>query len=392
MVAEMRDRAWGASREPSRIARAAVHGADDQVFRLLRAGQRGLPWAYDRRSGEFAQTVRRADGPDGMTPRREGTSLRYAAIAALGIGRLDLGDQRAVLAGATAADLVCATGVRAEKQSDPGAVALAAWAAAEVSGADDQRLFSRLDAELSGGRPLPTVDLSWMLTAAVAAGGVGGSLAVAEQATSRLLDTQGAKGIFPHMSPAGSQNRWRRHVGSFADQVYPIQALARAYRVSGDPVALDAAEATAQRLCELQGPAGQWWWHYDMRTGDVVERFPVYSVHQHAMAPMALFDLADAGGTDRTREIVGGLRWLDSHPEVDEELVVDRAIWRKVGRREPAKAARKLSAVTTAVRRGWHVPGLDRAFPADRVDHECRPYELGWLLYAWLPARAAAPS
>jgi hypothetical protein len=24
------------------------------------------------------------------------------------------------------------------------------------------------------------------------------------------------------------------------------------------------------------------------------------------------------------------------------------------------------------------------------VDHECRPYELGWLLYAWLPTRPTA--
>ena len=30
---------------------------------------------------------------------------------------------------------------------------------------------------------------------------------------------------------------------------------------------------------------------------------------------------------------------------------------------------------------------LDRTFPPTVVDHECRPYELGWLLYAWLSAR-----
>jgi hypothetical protein len=46
--------------------------------------------------------------------------------------------------------------------------------------------------------------------------------------------------------------------------------------------------------------------------------------------------------------------------------------------------------VTTALRPGLHLPGLDRAFPPDLIDHECRPYELGWLLYAWLPAREVA--
>ncbi|WP_162891297.1 hypothetical protein [Aeromicrobium sp. A1-2] len=368
---------------PSRIARAAVHGADGQVLRLLRAAQSGLPWAHDIRSGDFAQTVRGGGG----APVREGTSLRYSAIAALGIGRLDLGDQRYVLSGATAVDVAGASAVRAKRQSDPGTTALAVWASAEVLGATDTALMARLETELASGKPIPTVDLAWMLIAALRA--CGPRDVVAEHATARLLETQGARGLFPHMSPPETQSRWRRHVGCFADQIYPVQALARMFAATQEPALLAAAERTADRLCELQGPAGQWWWHYDARTGDVVERFPVYSVHQHGMAPMALFDLADAGGTDRTGEIVRGVRWLDTHPEIDEELIDEEAglIWRKVGRREPGKTVRKLSAVTTAMRSGLYLPRLDRAFPANRVDHECRPYELGWLLYAWLPAR-----
>ncbi|TGN30647.1 hypothetical protein [Aeromicrobium chenweiae] len=377
-----RDAATGTGR----IACAERLGAGPQVRRLLEIGRRGLPLAYDAGTGEFAQTVRRSNEP-GVPVRREGTSLRYAAMAALGLSRLDLGEQRAVLGGITAAELARATGVLALEQPDPGAVAIAAWAVAEVAGTVDVALFSRLGAEISSGRPIETVALSWMVTAAVAAGG--DLLAMGGAMSARLLAEQGPDGIFPHVVPAGSQNRWRRHVGSFADQVYPVQALARMSRASGDTELLQAAERTADRICALQGPDGQWWWHYDARTGDVVERYPVYSVHQHAMAPMTLFDLAEAGGTDRTAEIVRGLRWLDDHPEVDEPLVADTVglIWRKAGRREPAKAVRRISAVTTALRPGMHLPGLDRAFPATRVDHECRPYELGWLLYAWLPPR-----
>ena len=51
--------------------------------------------------------------------------------------------------------------------------------------------------------------------------------------------------------------------------------------------------------------------------------------------------------------------------------------------REPAKAARKLSAITTTLKPGWHLPGLDAAFPPNRVDYECRPYEFGWLLWSF---------
>jgi len=76
---------------------------------------------------------------------------------------------------------------------------------------------------------------------------------------------------------------------------------------------------------------------------------------------------------------------------VVEELVSPRfgLVWRKVGRREPPKAARAVHAATTSVRPGLHLPGLDRALPPVKVDHECRPYELGWLLYAWLDAPGA---
>lgn len=372
-----------------RMGQARLHGISRQVQRLLQIGQAGLPLAYDPDAVEFAQTVRRA-GRSGADVRREGSSLRYGAIAALGLSRLDVADQRTALSGRTAAQLSRRVGVRALGQADPGAIALAAWAQAETCGTVDDVLFARLIALLSSDQPIPTVDLAWMLTAAVAMGDRGE--AIATPLGNKLLDAQGAQGIYPHVLPASSQNRWRRHVGSFADQVYPLQALARRFRVTGEVALLEAAEQTARTLCELQGPDGQWWWHYDARTGEVVERFPVYAVHQHAMAPMVLFDLADAGGTDRTAEIVRGLRWLDVHPEVTEDLVCESSavIWRKAGRREPPKAARKVSAVTTALRPGLHFPGIDRAWPASRVDHECRPYELGWLLYAWLPAREVA--
>jgi hypothetical protein len=84
--------------------------------------------------------------------------------------------------------------------------------------------------------------------------------------------------------------------------------------------------------------------------------------------------------------LVKGLSWLDFHPEVTTPLVCDAhgVIWRKVARREPMKAVRAISAVTTALKPGMRLPGLDKIFPTSKVDFECRPYELGWLLYAWL--------
>ncbi|MEP6799036.1 MAG: hypothetical protein ABI890_12840 [Lapillicoccus sp.] len=362
------------------------------VDRLVSLSLRGLPQMYRADSRAFVQTVRGAAGTTGPRLVQEGTNLRYAAIVALGLHHTDEAVQRQVLSGITAAELSAAVAKRAERDTDPGAVALAAWAAAEVEHRHAGALFGRVRDMLASGAPMPTVDTAWMLSAAVAAAYLGDTDDVVATTRTRLLVEQGPHGIFPHALPAGSLGRLRAHVGCFADQVYPIQALARMASVRADSEALVAANACARRIRDLQGAAGQWWWHYDARDGTVVEGFPVYSVHQHAMAPMALFDLFDAGGDDHRDAVVSGLSWLTTHPEVLDELVDDRlgVVWRKVGRREPSKAARTLNAVTTAFRPGFTIPGQDRAFPTTLVDHECRPYELGWLLYAWLRHGTAA--
>jgi len=37
---------------------------------------------------------------------------------------------------------------------------------------------------------------------------------------------------------------------------------------------LATAETVVGVICGAQGAAGQWWWHYDSRTGGVVEGYP----------------------------------------------------------------------------------------------------------------------
>ncbi|WP_199824761.1 hypothetical protein [Cellulomonas timonensis] len=371
-----------------------------RVDALVALAVRGLPAAVVPAPGLFAQTVRAVRGDAGVTLRAEGSNLRYAAIVALGLAGLPPAEQRAAHGSLTAAELAGQVVERAAAHRDPGAVALAAWAGAEAGGAWPTdglgRLLERLHRLLDAGGPLPTVDTAWMLTAALAIERHGPdpvAAAVRAAARERLLAAQGPQGIFPHALPAASQGRLRAHVGCFADQVYPIQALARLAAAMPDEEALAAANRCAARICALQGVAGQWWWHYDARTGDVVEGYPVYSVHQHAMGPMALLDLREAGGDDHLASVERGLDWLDAHPEVLEDLVSERhaLVWRKVGRRELAKAMRKIAAATTAVAPRLRLPGLARLMPPSVVDHECRPYELGWLVYAWRSTDRRSP-
>jgi hypothetical protein len=374
----------------------ASFAAQRHVDGLLILAMQGLPRMY--RSGSFAHTLRAVKVQSRWTERLEGDNLRYASMVALGLSCTEEAAQRQILKGDNAADLALSAARRAETAADPGAVALAAWAAAEVAQVHAAALFRRLAERLASDAAIATVDCAWALTAALAARRLGDTADVMSLARKRLLSARSASGIFPHLLPASAAGRMRAHIGSFADQVYPIQALSRLYAASGDADALSMAEACAARICTEQGADGQWWWHYDTRNGGVPEGYPVYSVHQHAMAPMALHELREAGGRDHLQAIIKGLRWLNHHPEVVATLVSPEkgVIWRKVARREPKKAARALAALTTSISPRLRIPGLDVLFPPNRVDYECRPYELGWLLYAWLAdgvvaKQAAAP-
>lgn len=334
--------------------------------------------------GEFVFTVRGTRAEDGgwqLTP--DGISLRYAAITALGLLRYSDAVQRSVLGGETAQDLIARLAKHLPTVSNAGDAALICWAAAEAGHEAIDLALKRLAELQENGGPGFVVEASWVVSALVAARGSADVEEPLARARGRLLAARPQR-LYPHV--IGGEGSWfRSHVGSFAAQVYPIQALARLHGSADDQRALATANSVADSICSLQGTDGQWWWHYDARAGGVVEKYPVYTVHQHAMGPMALIDLAEAGGDDHLDAICRGIRWLDSRPESAEELVLDSPpiTWRKVARNDPRKMVRGVRATSTRIVPGLRLPVLDRMFPPGPVDYECRPYEFGWLLMTW---------
>jgi hypothetical protein len=375
-----------------RLASADLTGRE-LVADLLGIAVRHLPLAF--RNGEF---VFRLDGTRGQggdwSLKPSGTSHLYGAITALGLLRLPEQAQRDILGGEDCVWLIDSLAARLDGMTNLGDAALTCWAAAEAGHAALPRALDRLVKLDEPERPASVMAAAWVVSALVAARKLADVEEHLERARRRLLAARpntAAQGpgrsnaVFPHVA-VGAASWYRGHVGSFADQVYPLQALARLHASADDPQALDVADSVAETICTLQGSGGQWWWHYDSRTGSVVEGYPVYSVHQHAMAPMALLDLADAGGTDHLDAICRGLRWMTASPETPEPLILDDppTTWRKVARADKRKAVRGIRAASTRVRPGWRLSALDRMFPPTTVDHECRPYEFGWLLYTWL--------
>ncbi len=134
----------------------------------------------------------------------------------------------------------------------------------------------------------------------------------------------------------------------------------------------------ADRLLELQLPDGGWPWLFDAERGTVVERYEVYSVHQDAMAPMALFELSEATGDPRYRDAaVRGLRWIHGDNELGRNMVdrENRLVLRSIRRRrgpdrrgcrQDGRLARRPAAAR-----------LDRAPDRAQPDRPSLPLRLG---------------
>jgi hypothetical protein len=209
---------------------------------------------------------------------------------------------------------------------------------------------------------------------------------MAKRACESLCLNQGEHGFFGHLSRNTTfSGRLRGRIGSFADQVYPIYGLSKFYEARGSAGALDRARRCADAICRVQGELGQWWWHYDATSGKVLEQYPVYSVHQEGMAPMALFALEHAAGLTYREPIEKGLAWIFGRNEIGSDLRDPSGIvWRCLKYRQRYRT--QLDRVGGLLGRN----GNGSAGNQLTILHECRPYELGWLLYAFA-GKASAP-
>lgn len=382
--------------EPSPVALAKPPLAE-AVDLVKSIAIRALKRMYLPSQRLFAFRIRRTPVGDVA----EGLSRRYTAIALIGLRQVPAEAAREVLHGHTCEQVCRRLLAELDRMDDLGEVALTAWAARAMDHPGAATAVQRMQAMQPADRLWPTVETSWSLAALTISRGRAGQEALAGRLADRLAASLAERLIASHHPgswlfahwPLGSPRAWsngagswlRSHICCFADQVYPIQALSHYYQLTGDPRAIAAASRCAQRICELQGPAGQWWWHYDIRTGRVVEGYPVYAVHQDAMGPMALFALRDACGQHHKEAVTRSMDWLVAPPELEHSLIDAKVglIWRKVARREVGKIVRRTQALVSRVHPCLRMPAVDSLFPACCVDWESRPYHMGWLLHAW---------
>jgi hypothetical protein len=342
-----------------------VADARDRVDELERFALERLP-SMQLEDGAFCHEVR------APALRPSGRSLRYSLICALGL-------QRAARAGHQVpvdpdALLQLAVDEIAAPDLTPGDLGLLLWADARASGRWHDKVAFTLHGRVGAAFPdLDGLELSWIVIGAAESG----ADVLLDDALARQLRRQEASGLFRHRD-AGRRARFP----NFATQVYGILALALAAR-HGREQALAAARRAADRLLALQLPDGGWPWIYDAAKGRVVEPYEVYSVHQDAMAPMALIELGEVTGDDRyLAAAIRGLDWVFGQNPLGREMLDRDAgiLYRSIRRRRGFDRA--VLYVNTAGALTGYVPFAGFRGPLE-VNPTDRPYHLGWVLEAW---------
>lgn len=351
-----------------------------QIRSLLELAVCGLePMLYPEK-GLFSYKLKST--PEGLF--KEGFSQRYTVITLLGLHRAERVGLRPSFNVQSIFDGFIQDTSWIDSAGDWG---LVFWLCALQAPAQLPTLMARAGLETlldryRDARARCTMEMSWILAGLAHArlADIPGPdlLPLASRVYRMIVQNQGAEGIFGHQAKAGSfTGRLRGRLGSFADQVYPIYALSKFAQAWRAEEPLREARTCADTMCRMQGPLGQWWWHYDSASGRAVGRYPVYSVHQDGMAPMALFALSEASGVDYDGPIYKGLEWIYGANELGFDMrdTARSMIWRSLYQNKPRTYASELLGLA-------RLPTLSGGLQAL---YECRPYHLGWLLYGLTP-------
>jgi len=357
--------------------------ADQAKIRSLNSmSVRGLTAMFDDRRQLFCnRLVRTATGL-----KSEGLSHRYTLMTLIGLHRAEVFGLRSPFN--TKAILNCLLN-GTQWLDNIGDLGLLLWACALIAPERFEEVYRKLNVAAAVDRDRlaleeHTMEMAWFL-AGLAHGALAGLKCIpgleglAERSYQVVCNNQGRKGIFGHRAwGKKSAGAFRGRLGSFADQVYPIYALSKCFIAFSNDKALERAQTCAETICSSQGPLGQWWWHYNSRGGCVVGKYPVYSVHQDAMAPMALLALGESCGQDYSAWIFKGLAWIYGQNELNLDLCDDSSgmVWRCIYLPKPAAYVQQAAGLFGCGPLSM-VPGKLR------VLFEDRPYHFGWVLYAF---------
>lgn len=362
-----------------------VDDFNEMVDILCQTAKLGLKKFYQ--SGDAMPYTTGLDGQQQWCLK--GDSIRYAAISQIGIAKwLKCHPEDSEII----PDLWPRISSGFEAITHIGDMALSLWAGVD-SQAQDADKFARglIDFWSRQSDICNSVELGWVVQAFTRLSCEKGGLSsdfekVLLEAHSRLANLFNSESkLFQRHNRSSFSQSVSRRVACFADQVYPIVAMSNYGMAFDDKRSIEMSSGAVEQICKYQGSLGQWQWHYDVAGNKLSEEYPVFSVHQDSMAPMAVLVGDKASSSDHMKEIELGVRWLFGDNELQQDLVLqDQGIvWRDIERREPEKFSRSARGLCCVLGLNGIQRSLGNLFGKFKVNYECRPYHLGWILYAW---------
>ncbi len=149
----------------------------------------------------------------------------------------------------------------------------------------------------------------------------------------------------------------RRSQASFGGLTYLTHAFLNFASRTGDDWARAIGTRACRALVELQGPQGEWPWVVDVERASVTDWYPVYSVHQDAMAPLFLTLGIDVFGLEVAGALAKSVGWIFGENQLGLSMIDPRRpfIYRSIQRTAPfpklARGARMLRAGSWRLRK-----------------------------------------
>ena len=313
-----------------------------------------------------------------------GSSLRYTIISLIGLSKARKHGYRIPIDTQRMYQKV----INALESINPGIgdIGLLLWLDSRMGNEHSEKLIERLNAiplKKDTLRSAVGMEIAWLVIGTAyyfeRTGDTKARKYFSEALTCLLDDLATSSGLFRHYGERLNRARFP----NFATQIYCILALTIVAGLLNDEQSLRVAEIAADKIISLQLDDGGWPWLFDAQTGNVVERYELYSVHQDAMTPMALLELFEVTGKSKyALSAYKGLEWIYGNNELSRNMCDETAglIYRSIRRKVPANRFFLYFNTISSI-----IFNQSDFFPGYAIDvnKTSRPYHLGWILEAW---------
>ncbi len=180
------------------------------------------------------------------------------------------------------------------------------------------------------------------------------------------------------------KNKFRERFISFGGIAYYLKAIYEYSRVFNDNYASVLFKELTKIMMSLQGIDGGWGWFYDNKNPKVLDWFPIYSVHQDAMALLFLFPAIKYFPEEANKSIIKSVNWLFGNNVLKAQMIsykpffIYRSIKRKYLFNEKFERIIRSYKNVLLNKQDIYPPNTEL-----EINPECRSYHVAWIIYVW---------